>query len=112
MKQRRYWTKKITIPIADDVDLRLYLRIEKGKARYFSIIFRKKFGRRWRMIKRCDNTKQHGGVPHCHIYKANGRKHREIIADKNSNLGTVADNIINDLQRNYRGVFDNYQYSK
>jgi hypothetical protein len=112
MKREEYWNKKIKYPVAEDVDLELCLKKKKGKLERFSLIFRYKIGGKWKMIKRCDNTGMHGGIPHCHIYKLEGEERKEIVGDANDNMGVIADILIKDLKKNYKNVVENYNHSK
>src|SRR5579862_1880550 len=106
MKKKPYWTKTIDYSIAKDVDLKLRLHKVRGKLETFSLVFKYKLDGKWHMIKRCDNTKVHGGLPHCHIYKINGKQTREIMGDKGDNMGVIADAILRDLKKNYPKVVE------
>jgi hypothetical protein len=111
MKSTRYWHKIIRYSVAEDVDLKLCLRKQHGKLERFSLVFRYKISGKWHTIKRCDNTRVHGGIPHCHIYKIKGKQAKEIVGDKKDNMGIIAAAIINDLKKNYIKVVENYKFN-
>ena len=107
-----YWTKKIRYPFGEELSLLLCLKVEKGRAVDFSIVFKVKIGNKWHFIKRCDSTKKHDRQPHCHIYHLKGGERREIIGDNRMNLGTLAKAILDDIRENYEKIIENYKYSK
>jgi hypothetical protein len=111
MKSTRYWHKIITYSVTEDVDLELCLRKRRGKLERFSLVFRYKINGRWRTIKRCDNTLMHGGIPHCHIFKMNGRESKVIVGDKKDNMGKIAAAILEDIKKNYPKVVENYKFN-
>lgn len=112
MKSSPYWHRIIRYPVADDVDLELCLRKRRGTLERFSLIFRYKINGRWRMIKRCDNSELHGGIPHCHFYKIGGSETKENVGDAKDNMGIIAAILVEDLKQNYEKVVANYKYSK
>ena len=112
MKTRRsYWTKRIKISLSDSLILSQFFRVQRGRAVDFSIVLMARIDKRWRYIKRCDSTKKHGNVPHCHIYKLNGKFHIENIGKKSDNLGVLARAIIDDINDNYETILENFRYS-
>ncbi len=64
------------------------------------------------MVKRCDNSELHGGVPHCHLYKIGGAETKENVGDAKDNMGVIAALLVEDLKHNYEKVVENYKYSK
>lgn len=112
-KRYKYWTKKITILQSESISLIQCFRIQKGMGAVdFSVVLKTKIDERWHFIKRCDSSKKHDSVPHCHIYKLNGKQHREVIGAKNSNLGNLAKAIVDDISDNYEEILENFKHSK
>jgi hypothetical protein len=64
------------------------------------------------MVKRCDNSELHGGIPHCHLYKIGGIETKENVGDAKDNMGIIAALLVEDLKQNYEKVVENYKYSK
>jgi len=108
----RYWNTNYTSPLAEDLQLKVSLKIDKGKVVRFSVVLRNKIGPSWYNIKRYDNTKKHDSKPHCHIYKQNGTHHREFIGDEKADLGPMVTDVIKDITKNFKEIVENYKYSK
>lgn len=110
---RRYWTKKIYIPLGtNDAILWQCFKLSRGKAVDFSVVLRVKIRGAWRFVKRCDASKKHNSVPHCHVYKVNGKQHTENVGIRGANLGVLAKAIIDDIRDNYETILENFKYSK
>lgn len=108
---RRYWTTHYLLSFEEELELRVCFRVLRGKVDAFSIVLRKKEGNDWYTVKRCDNTKIHGSVPHCHIYKRKGKKYVQFFDETTIDCGTIATNLIEDFKTRYHTIVENYEYS-
>lgn len=108
-KKKKYWSKTFTIKLAEDIKLVENFRMERGKAKGFSLILRKRFANKWYTIRRWDNTPIHHSIPHCHHYKkGTGKKHRELIGEENSDIGKLVREITDHIKENYTKIVNNY----
>ncbi len=100
------------VPIGDEIDVVIKLETKNNKIQRFSIVFKKKLEGYWHIIMRCDNTKIHGGDPHCHYPKRRGKERVIYLGQEGDDVEPIIQDIINKINRKHKSLVQNYQFSR
>lgn len=100
------------VPIGDEINLIIKSEIKNGTIQQFSIVFRKKIDGYWHTVMRCDNSKKHDESPHCHYLKHRGEEQIIYLGTKDDNMEHIIQEIINNINRRYKKIVENYQFSR